>query len=536
MSNHNKGRSTGSFFSLLAKNQIVFISAFLSIVFLIYGATTIYTSSISYKPKYTELIKEIGNLEAEKYSSIVLNKYLGKNHDMFIFDEEGKMIYSTSKSQFSAFSLDEINCIPDTQEDYIYSVSQYQTSEGTKKLIVQFDEGQTSSDYFNAYSILDEDLCVIEGELFSLGKIFTEDELNLYMGVYSDEAEVRKIKFYNNYGEERYAVFMVKTLSNNKYEQIIFLWKNNWILFIVIYIFMIIISIIWLNKRTKKLLDPLNKAIVDYMNKKDTDLKGYVGPYEFVEIVDNFSELANRLDESEKERINLDEARKKMLADISHDFKTPITVIQGYSNAVKDGIVPENQRERYLDTICKKVDTLSHLIDTFSEYSKLEHPEFVLNLQKTNLCEFFKQLLADKYQELELAGYFLEVDIPDNPIYYEIDRAHMKRVIDNIIGNSQKYNPPKTSIYFSINDDGSSIEITLGDNGVGIPNDIIETIFNPFVIGDEARSNKQGTGLGLSVAKEIVEKHEGKIYLAKHPILPYKTQFNIIFHKNTQKN
>lgn len=536
MSNHKKGRRTGSFFSLLAKNQIVFISTFLGVVFLIYGATTIYTSSISYKPKYTELIKEMGNLESERYSSIILNKYLGKNSDMFVFDEEGKMIYSTSKSQFSSFSLDEINCIPDTQEDYIYSVSQYQTSEGEKKLIVQFDEGHSSSEYFNAYSILDGDLCVIEGDLFSLGKTFTEDELKLYMGLYGNEAEVRKMKFYNNYGEERYAVFVVKTLSDNKYEHVVLLWKNNWILFIIIYIFMIIISILWLNKRTKKLLDPLNKAIVEYMNKKDTDLKDYKGPDEFVEIVDNFSELANRLGESEKERVNLDEARKKMLADISHDFKTPITVIKGYSNALKDGIVPENQRERYLDSICKKVETLSYLIDTFSEYSKLEHPEFTLNLQKTNLCEFFKQLLADKYQELDIAGYFLEVDIPDNPIYYDIDRAHMKRVIDNIIGNSQKYNPTKTSIYFSINDDGSSIEITLGDNGVGIPKNIIETIFNPFVVGDEARSNKQGTGLGLSVAKEIVEKHGGRIYLAKHPILPYKTQFNIILHKNMQKN
>ncbi|MDU1313097.1 MAG: HAMP domain-containing sensor histidine kinase [Clostridium septicum] len=526
----NKKRKTGSFFSLLAKNQIIFIVAFLAVAALLYGMTTLYTTNLYYEPKFMKLTKEIKNFQKEHYNNISLYKYLGKNFEMTVFNEKGKKIYSTAKNKFFTFSLDELDCIRNIEDEHFYSVSQYQTAGGIKRLIMRFDDVVPRDSYSNAYGVIDENLYVTEGNLFPRGKIFTEKKLQIYMGKYNN-FDVRKMKFRTESGELRYAVFMVKSMDYKKYDQLILIWASSWISFILAYILMIILSMIWLSKRTKGLLDPLNTAILEYMNKKNTYLQDYSGPNEFVEIADNFSALAERLDESETERERLDKCRQKMLADISHDLKTPITVIQGYSRAVRDGLVPENERERYLNTICKKAETLSELIDTFSEYSKLEHPDFSLKIQEEDICEFCKELLADKYQELEFAGYILEVDIPDNSIYYKFDPSHMKRVIDNIIGNSIKYNPPGTSLYFSLCNEVNNVQIMLGDNGFGISEEIAKTLFNPFVIGDESRSSKQGTGLGLAIAREIVEKHGGKICLVQNPILPYKTQFLITLPK-----
>lgn len=525
----NKKRNNGSFFSLLVKNQIIFTLVFLVVAALVYGMTTLYILNLTYEPNYDELTKELKYLETEQYKKVSFQKHIGKNCDMTIFSKSGKKIYSTSKNELATFSLDELKYIPDIKDSYFYSLSRYQTTSGTKWLIMRFDEAKSLDS--DAYASFDENLYVTEGNLFQIGKKFTERKLQIYMGRYDTDFEVRKMKFNTTSGDTRYAVFMMKRINDKKYNQLSSIWENSWIAFIIAYILMMIFSMFWLNRRTKRLLQPLNTAIIDYMNKKNTDLQNYSGPNEFLEIADNFSNLAKRLDESEIEREKLDEGRQKMLADISHDLKTPITVIQGYSRAIRDGLVPENELKKYLNTILKRADTLSELINTFSEYSKLEHPDFSLNMEFTDICEFCKELLADKYQELEFAGYILEVDIPDKPIYYKFDSSHMKRVIDNIIGNSIKYNPPGTSLYFSLSNEINNIKIILGDNGSGISKKIASTLFNPFVIGDESRSNKQGTGLGLAIVKEIVEKHGGKIHLAKEPTLPFKTQFIISFPK-----
>ncbi|MBE6050236.1 MAG: HAMP domain-containing histidine kinase [Clostridium sp.] len=526
----NKKDKGTSFFSLLIKNQIIFTLIFLALAALFYIITTLCIINLTYEPNYSDLVNEINNLESGNYSRIPLQKYLRKDYEMIIFDECGEKIYSSSKNKSTTFSVTELNYIPDIEDEYYYSLSRYQTLSGPKWLLLRFDEAKFLDS--DAYASFDRNLYVTEGNLFEIGKKFTERSLQLYMGRYDEDYAVRKIMFFTNSGEVRYAVFIMKMISGKQYEKLSSIWENSWISFIFAYILMMIFSMFWLNKRIKKLLDPLNSAIVGYMNNENTDLHNYSGPNEFLDIANNFSALAKRLDESELEREEVSKAKKKMLADISHDLKTPITVIKGYSRAIRDGMVPKDQLEKYLDTIVKRADTLSELIDTFSEYSKLEHPEFILDMEYNNICEFCKEILADKYQELECGGYSLEVDIPDEEIYCKFDCSHMKRVIENIIGNSVKYNPNGTSLYFSLYDEKDNIKITIGDNGCGISDEIASTIFTPFVIGDESRSNKQGTGLGLAIVKEIVEKHGGKISLIQDEKLKYKVLFIIYIPKS----
>ena len=237
--------------------------------------------------------------------------------------------------------------------------------------------------------------------------------------------------------------------------------------------------------------------------------------------------MSIRLKESEKLRIKSENEKQKMLADISHDLKTPITVIQGYSKAIADGVVPREDEKKYLEAIKAKSENLSELINTFYEYSKLEHPEFSLSKETSDICEYFREYLALKYEELDLAGFLMEIDIPDESLNYCFDRIQLKRVFENIISNSVKSNKKGTTIFASLSIVDSIIVIRLGDDGIGIPDSLRSNIFEPFVVGNESRTSGQGTGLGLSIAKLIVEAHEGKISLLDSDKVCGRTMFEI---------
>lgn len=231
-----------------------------------------------------------------------------------------------------------------------------------------------------------------------------------------------------------------------------------------------------------------------------------------------------------REERMVEAARQKMLTDITHDLKTPITVIQGYSKAIVDGIVPEENMDKYLNTIYQKSNGMAELINSFYEYSRLEHPQFHLNLEPGDLSEYLREYVAGKYEELELSGYELDVDIPEQPVYMPFDHVELRRVFENIIVNTTKHNPPGTTIHVSMDflRDRHQVRIRLGDDGEGIRAELREHIFEPFVVGDESRNSKHGTGLGLAVVQRVVEAHGGKIRLLRSEETSWSTMYEII--------
>ena len=230
-------------------------------------------------------------------------------------------------------------------------------------------------------------------------------------------------------------------------------------------------------------------------------------------VIHTFNDMEHQLSESEKERAELENQRQKMLGDISHDIKTPVTVIRGYSSAIADHIVPQEEQEKYLRIISQKAALLSELVDSFSDYSRLQHPDFQMNFEKTDLSEYLREYAAEKYEELELQDYPMDISIPENAMEADIDRQQLKRVFENIIINSVKHTSAHTVISVSLQREGENAVISLGDNGPGIPPDLRKTIFEPFVTGDDSRTSGKGSGLGLSIVKKIVEAHHGTVEL-----------------------
>ena len=209
-------------------------------------------------------------------------------------------------------------------------------------------------------------------------------------------------------------------------------------------------------------------------------------------------------------------SRNLLLSDITHDIKTPLTTVAGFSKALCDGEVAENQQKEYLDSIYNKSMKISELVSLLFEYIKLDSAGYVLNKCEVDIAEFLRECIAGMYAEFEDADFNLNIDIPDEKIPVLIDRMQMERVISNLLTNTLKYNPSGTNVDVRLRRENQEVVIDISDNGVRIEREDAIHLFEPFYRTDKSRKSGRGNGLGLSIAKKIVEMHDGKIYLIQY--------------------
>lgn len=285
--------------------------------------------------------------------------------------------------------------------------------------------------------------------------------------------------------------------------------------FVGLYLLLMVLFVLIITNQLSKPLRLLRNAIDNFQTGTVTNIE-YDGPKEFKEMVDSFNELSKRLKESELENKRLTNEKNKMLADISHDLKTPLTVISGYATALHDGLIKPEQVNDYLRIIYQKSNRVADLINQFYEYSKLEHPEYNFELTKLNVAEFLRELLVDLIDELNVNGYEVEVNFPDDEVgFIKANEMQLKRVFENLISNTVAHTAKGTLLSFDMGCTSEKVLIRYQDNGGGISPEVADRIFEPFVVDDPART-KAGSGLGLSIAKKIVEYHGGTIILEKY--------------------
>jgi signal transduction histidine kinase len=238
----------------------------------------------------------------------------------------------------------------------------------------------------------------------------------------------------------------------------------------------------------------------------------------YKELNENLTRVAIELERKNEEKTILEESKKRMLADLSHDLKTPMTTIQGYSKALYEGIIEdEEQKKKYMKYIYDKSIRVTTLIDELFMFSKLDSPDFPIQKAESDLCEFVRGVIVEYYEIFLEKEMELEIDIPNTKILYPFDQKLLYRAISNILENTIKYNPTKTLVYIRLRKTFNSIKLELGDNGVGIKEEIAETLFDPFGRGDKSRMNDGGSGLGLAITKKILERHGGKLTLDTRP-------------------
>lgn len=230
---------------------------------------------------------------------------------------------------------------------------------------------------------------------------------------------------------------------------------------------------------------------------------------------------AAQFDKMEQERVReqkeYDRKRNLMLSDVAHDLRTPMTTVSGYAKALTDGMVEDKEKQReYLMAIQKKSVRMNELIELLFEYVKLDSAGFTLNRKKVDLYELLRENAAMLYSDLEEAGMEFEIDIPETALYVQADAIQLSRVITNLLNNARKHNPSGCRIALQAWQDQRVICVTVADNGPLIPEELAEQLFEPFSRGDVSRGSEGGSGLGLSIAKKIVEMHGWKLTLEQY--------------------
>lgn len=288
---------------------------------------------------------------------------------------------------------------------------------------------------------------------------------------------------------------------------------------ILFYIILLALSTIIYSKLTSiSIVNPLRKLSNSARRLRDGDYSARVDlnlENEFGELQDIFNAMAQQIEQEISLRKQSEENRKKLVLDISHDLKNPLASIMGYAELFtnKPDLSME-ERSAYTKVIYDNSVRANNLITDLFELSKMESSDYAINKTRVDICEYLREEIGTFILTFEDVGFTYDFDVPENEIFLEIDLRQMDRVFQNLVANTVKYNSKGTSVLISLFEQDDAIVIIFKDNGIGIPTNIANDIFRPFVRVDGARNSQTGgTGLGLAIVEKIIVAHGGNINL-----------------------
>ncbi|MYL32130.1 HAMP domain-containing protein [Pontibacillus yanchengensis] len=226
---------------------------------------------------------------------------------------------------------------------------------------------------------------------------------------------------------------------------------------------------------------------------------------------DELGQLANSIVILSDELERLKQDRKEFLASISHELRTPLTYIKGYANIASRDMISEAERQEYLGIIREETDHVTHLVKNLFDLAKMDQNQFVIQKENVNLCDMLKKVREKMLPILNDNELNLDITCPTNIIIY-VDPDRFQQVILNLMDNAIKHSPKQSTIYIVGKVNMAKVAITVQDEGEGIPEEELPFIFERLYRVDKSRSREYGgSGLGLSIVKEIIEKHGGEV-------------------------
>lgn len=229
----------------------------------------------------------------------------------------------------------------------------------------------------------------------------------------------------------------------------------------------------------------------------------YVGDDEISKLNQGFNQMAQQLAKQE-------ETRQKFISDISHEFQTPLTAIQGFANILKDEDLPKEQRQKYADIILFHSKRLSTLSKNMLQLTLLEREEVELEYTNFSIVEQLSRVISTQENQAILKEIEIVFEKPRKDIMITGDEQRLEQVWINIISNAIKYTDNGGLITVRVKKTSKEVEVSIEDTGRGMSKEVISHIFERFYREDKARS-VEGNGLGLSIVKSIIDLHNGNI-------------------------
>jgi signal transduction histidine kinase len=241
---------------------------------------------------------------------------------------------------------------------------------------------------------------------------------------------------------------------------------------------------------------------------------------EIAELADAFNAMASRLEVAFARQRELEEARQGLIASVSHDLRTPLASLRVMVEAIADGVADDPATvRRYIAAMERETVSLGKLIDDLFEIARLDAGQVTLKLEPSPIATLVLETLESMNAQAARQGIVLRsnVDWAVPPVMIDPDR--IQRVLYNLIQNAIRHTPADGSVVVEVLDRGTDVQVNVCDTGEGIAAADLPHVFDRFYRGDKARSrdNGGGAGLGLTIARRLVETHGGRIWVAQPP-------------------
>lgn len=274
------------------------------------------------------------------------------------------------------------------------------------------------------------------------------------------------------------------------------------IISLILAIFLVIVSILLTRRFVNPLADVIYAARSVASGKLDTRIPA-TGPQDLQSLSESFNEMATSLERSDRER-------REMLADIAHELRTPLSVIRGRLEGIVDGIYPENGPQ--VSMALEQTYLMQRLVDDLRLLTLAETRQLPFDKREVNIANIIQSVIDMFSAEAQEKNIVLSFEEKDGNLLATVDPQRFEQVISNLVGNAIRYVSEGSRVWVAAQESSNGVQITVNDNGKGIPAEDLPYIFDRFWRKDKSRSRATGgTGLGLAIAKQLIEAQGGTI-------------------------
>ncbi len=290
----------------------------------------------------------------------------------------------------------------------------------------------------------------------------------------------------------------------------------------------LLIKAISIAKENRNAIEPfLSPETIKELNQGQNEL--VVLSRTFSAVTKQLEANINELKIKNEELKALDQLKDDFIYTVSHEFRLPLTIIQESIRQISEGMFGEvnEAQQKYFDMSLRNINRLKNLIDNMLDISKIEKGKLEILKKNVDIGEIIKEVISDFSQKMESKGLGIKSDLPPHPVQALADKDKITQVLINLLGNAYKFTP-KGCIEISVRENGESIECSVKDQGIGIAPKEMPHLFSKFhQIGKWAGHQDKGTGLGLYISKQIIELHDGQIFVESKEGIGTKFTFTL---------
>ncbi len=323
-------------------------------------------------------------------------------------------------------------------------------------------------------------------------------------GTFNETMFTLEVPIWNSNNDTVYGAVLISTpipqQRNNLHEMFKILLFSALVVFIV--------SIILSYMLSKILASPIRRVSSSVREFAEGNMKSRVeidrvdeNVAELTELADSFNHMADAIERSEDVRMNF-------ISDVSHELRTPMTTIGGFIDGILDGTVPADKQQTYLKIVKDEVTRLTRLVNTFLDITRMQSDKFNLTISDFDINEVIRLIIIGLGNKIDQKNLDIDLVFDRDVSYVKADADKIKMVLTNLIDNAIKFTDENGKITITTRVKGGEVQISVHNTGIGIPKEQQKIIFERLYKVDKSRAiNKEGTGIGLYIAKSMLTAH-----------------------------